>query len=72
MVHLRTKFYLSDSEGLLIIAIIPDGNKIALLLCCHFAFDKGITLIKTQVFLMIYHHSSFQDPEVRGVNVAGA
>jgi hypothetical protein len=33
LVHLRTKFYLSDSESLIIIAVCPEGNKIALLLC---------------------------------------
>jgi hypothetical protein len=69
MVHLRNKFYLSDSEGLLIIVIIPEGKQIAFL-CCLFTFDKSITLIKAPIFSMIYHNSSFQDPEVRDANVA--
>jgi len=71
MAHLRNKFYLSDSEGLLIIVISPEGNQKAFL-CCRFIFDKSITLIKAAIFSMNYHNSSFQDPVVRGANVAAA
>jgi hypothetical protein len=71
MVNLRNKFYLSDSEGLLIIAISPEGKQIAFI-CCIFTFDKIITLIKAPIVSMIYHNSSFKVPEVRGANVAVA
>jgi hypothetical protein len=72
MVHLRNEFYLSDSEGLLITAISPEWKEIAIL-CCLFYIRWEYYFNKSSIFFsMIYHNSSFQDPEVRRANVAAA